>query len=110
MRTTIRITYVRLAERYRLDEVGSDGEVRTEISSAVVDDKAFAEHLAALVADYRGLAVSRGAIDDDGVVPEWGRARRPQQRTFPPRRGLLGAASTTRSPQSSGLEQRRTGS
>ncbi len=42
-------------------------------------DEAFAEHLAALVADYRGLAVFRGAIDD-GVVWEWERCRRCQKR------------------------------
>ncbi len=72
MSTTIRITYVRLAERYRIDEVGSDGVVRAEISPAVFDE-AFAEHLAALVADFRQLDVSRGVIDDDGVVLEWER-------------------------------------
>ena len=75
MSTTIRITYVRLAERYRIDEVGDDGMVRAEISPAVFDE-AFAEHLAALVADFRRLEVSRGAIDDDGVVLEWERCRR----------------------------------
>jgi len=49
--TTIRITYVRLAGRYRIDEVTGDGVVREEISPAVFDE-AFAEHLAALVADF----------------------------------------------------------
>ncbi len=68
--STIRITYVRLAGRYRIDEVTDDGVVRTEISPAV-SDEAFAEHLAALVADFRQLDVSRGVIDDNGVVLEW---------------------------------------
>jgi len=35
-----------------------------------VFDEAFAEYLAALVAEHRQLEVSRGAIDDDGVVLE----------------------------------------
>ncbi len=70
--STIRITYVRLAGRYRIDEVTDDGVVRAEISPAV-SDEAFAKHLAALVADFRHLDVSRGAIDDDGMVLEWER-------------------------------------
>lgn len=64
-RTTIRITWVRVAGAYRIDEVGGDGVVRTEISPAVVNDEGFAEYLAALVAGHRRLVVSRGAIDDD---------------------------------------------
>lgn len=105
--TTIRITWVPLTERYRIDEVTGDGLVRTEISPAVVDNKAFAEHLAALVADYRQLNVSHGAIDDEGVVLERERCRPRQQRASG--RGFLGTASTTRSPQlgRGGLEQRR---
>ena len=63
---------MRLADRYRLDEVADDGVVCTEISPAVFDE-AFAEHLAALVADFRQLDVSRGVIDDDEVVLEWER-------------------------------------
>jgi len=77
--TTIRITYVRLAGRYRIDEVTGDGVVREEISPAVFDE-AFAEHLAALVADFRQLEVSRGVIDDDGVVLEWERCLRCEKR------------------------------
>ena len=77
--STIRITYVRLAGRYRIDEVADDGVVRAEISP-VVFDEAFVEHLAALVADFRHLEVSRGAIDDDGVVLEWERCRRCEKR------------------------------
>ena len=77
--STIRITYVRLAGRYRIDEVTDDGVVRTEISPAV-SDEAFAEHLAALVADFRQLDVSRGVIDDAGVVLEWARCRRCEKR------------------------------
>ncbi len=76
---TIRITYVRLAGRYRIDEVADDGVVRAEISPAVFDE-AFAEHLATLVAEYRQLYVSRGAIDDDGVVLEWERCLRCEKR------------------------------
>jgi len=63
---------VRLADRYRIDEVADNGVVSAEISPAV-SDEAFAEHLAVLVADFRHLGVSRGAIDDDGVVLEWER-------------------------------------
>ncbi len=70
---------MRLAGRYRIDEVADDGVVRAEISPAVFDE-AFAEHLAALVADFRHLDVSRGAIDDDGVVLEWERCRRCEKR------------------------------
>jgi len=70
---TIRITYVRLAGRYRLDEVTDDGVVHTELVEAVFDE-GFAEYLAALVADFRQLDVSRGAIDD-GV----GLQRRPAE-------------------------------
>ena len=103
MRTTIRITYVRRAERSRIDEVGDDGMVRAEISPAVVADKAFAEHLAALVAGHRRLEVSRGAIDDDGVVLEGERCRRRQEHASPSRRGSPGAASTTGFPQPNGL-------
>ncbi len=69
---------MRLAGRYRIDEVADEGVVRAEISPAV-SDEAFAEHLAALVADFRHL-VSRGAIDDDGVVLEWERCRRCEKR------------------------------
>ena len=61
---TIRITYVRLAGRYRLDEVTNDGAVHTELVEAV-SDEAFAEYLAALVANFRQLDVSSGAIDDE---------------------------------------------
>jgi len=71
---TIRITYVRPAGRYRLDEVTDDGAVHTELVEAV-SDEAFAEYLAALVADFRQLDVSRGAIDD-----EVGLRRRPAPR------------------------------
>ena len=78
--TTIRITYVRLTDRYRLDEVADDGVVCTEISPAVFDE-AFAEHLAALVADFRQLDVSRGVIDDDEVVLEWERCLHCEKRT-----------------------------
>jgi len=53
MSTTIRITYVRLAGRYRIDEVAGDGVVRAEISPAV-SGETFTEHLAALVADFPG--------------------------------------------------------
>ncbi len=79
MSTTIRITYVRLADRYRIDEVAGDGVVRAEISPAVFDE-AFAEYLAALVASFRRLEVSRGVIDDDGVVLEWERCPHCQKR------------------------------
>ncbi len=82
MSTTIRLTYVRLAERYRIDEVGSNGVVREEITPAVFDE-AFAEHLAGLVADDRGLAVSRGALEDDGMVLEWERCQRCVKRASP---------------------------
>jgi hypothetical protein len=61
---TIRITYVRLADQYRLDEVTDDGVVHTELVEAV-SDEAFAEYLAALVANFRQLDVSSGAIDDE---------------------------------------------
>ena len=61
---TIRITYVRLAGRYRLDEVTDDGAVHTELVETV-SDEAFAEYLAALVANFRQLDVSSGAIDDE---------------------------------------------
>jgi len=77
--TTVRVTYVRLAGRWRIDEVAGDGVVRAEISPAVFDE-ALAEHLAALVADFRCLEVSRAAIDDDGVVLEWERCLRCEKR------------------------------
>jgi len=77
--TTIRVTYVRLAGRYHIDEVAGDGAVRAEISPGVPDE-AFAEHLAALVAGYRQLQVSRGAVDEDGVVLEWERCLRCEKR------------------------------
>ncbi len=69
---TIRITYVRLADQYRLDEVTDDGVVHTELEA--VSDEAFAEYLAALVANFRQLDVSSGAIDD-----EVGLRRRPAE-------------------------------
>jgi len=61
---TIRITYVRRADRYRIDEMVDD-VVHTELVEAVFDE-AFAEHLAELVANFRQIDVSRRAIDDDG--------------------------------------------
>jgi hypothetical protein len=79
VRTTIRITYIRLAGRYHIDEVGGDGVVRAELHPAWIDDRAFAEHLAGLVAGYRRLGASVVAVDEDGVVWERGR-RGPEQR------------------------------
>jgi hypothetical protein len=73
------VPVVRLASRYRIDEVADDGVVRAEISPAVPDE-VFAEHLAALVAEHRHLGVFRSATDDDGVVLEWERCRRCEKR------------------------------
>jgi len=75
---TIRITYVRRADRYRIDEMVDD-VVHTELVEAVFDE-AFAEHLAELVANFRQIDVSRRAIDDDGVVLEWERCLRCEKR------------------------------
>jgi len=72
-RHTIRITYVRQADRYRIDEMVDD-VVRTELVEAVFNE-AFAEHLAELVANFRQIDVTRLTIDDDGVVLEWERCR-----------------------------------
>jgi len=79
---TMRVTYVRLAGRYRIDEVAGDGMVRAEISP-VVFDEALAEHLAALVAGHRHLEVSRAGVEDDGVVLEGERCLRCEKRASP---------------------------
>ncbi len=77
-RHTIRITYVRQADRYRIDEMVDD-VVRTELVEAVFNE-AFAEHLAELVANFRQIDVTRLTIDDDGVVLEWERCLRCEKR------------------------------